>query len=274
MLYSFCRAVDDAIDERPAAEGPEGLRAVARRVDEVYGSTRPSSPLVAAMRALATRRKIPRLYLDELVAGMRMDVVGHRYRTVEDLHLYAHRVAGVVGLMMCHVLGVAHDDALRPAAHLGWAMQMTNIARDVQEDWSRGRMYLPEVWLETELPTSEIPAHAVARLAEAVQKLLAHAARYYRSADRGLAMLDARSAFGIRSAAAIYAEIGEVIRSRGFDVTLGRAVVPSSRKLWLTGRALRSSVLQFPHRLWSARGAPRSTRLPPPALTLRFEDLS
>ena len=75
---------------------------------------------------------------------MAMDVADTRYRTFDDLFAYCYRVAGVVGLIMCHVMGVRDDRALVPAVHLGIGMQLTNVCRDVAEDWDRGRLYLPE----------------------------------------------------------------------------------------------------------------------------------
>src|SRR5258708_28576510 len=63
---------------------------------------------------------------------------------MDDLMLCCYRVAGTVGLMMCHVMGVSDRRALRHAAHLGMAMQLTNICRDVMEDWERGHLYLPD----------------------------------------------------------------------------------------------------------------------------------
>ena len=82
-----------------------------------------------------------------MLDGFAMDAAGTRYETAEELLVYCHRVAGVVGLMMCHALGVADPAARRHADDLGIAMQLTNVARDVAEDWARGRLYVPAEWL-------------------------------------------------------------------------------------------------------------------------------
>ena len=72
-----------------------------------------------------------------------MDVKNITYESLSELYQYCFRVASVVGLMMCHILKIRDDRSLFNAAHLGIAMQLTNICRDVSEDWSRERLYLP-----------------------------------------------------------------------------------------------------------------------------------
>ena len=78
---------------------------------------------------------------------MEMDLDLGQIDTEHELLRYCYRAAGVVGLMMCRVFGVTDQRALRHAKSLGIAMQLTNIARDVREDWQRGRCYLPQSWL-------------------------------------------------------------------------------------------------------------------------------
>jgi 15-cis-phytoene synthase len=195
--------------------------------------------------------RIPETYPLELLAGMEMDVVGTRYDTMDRLLQYCFRVAGVVGLMMCHVMGVRDAKALRHAAHLGMAMQLTNICRDVREDWEQhGRLYLPEDVLVARGPRG------------AVAKLIEESERYYRSGDAGLPSLSFRCALAVCTARLVYAAIGRRLARRDYDVTRGRVVVPSLRKLYLLLKALavtswrvslRSSltrierVLRYPH---------------------------
>jgi phytoene synthase len=139
--------------------------------------------------------------------------------------------------MMCHVLGLRDQRALVNAAHLGIAMQITNICRDVQEDWARNRLYLPGELLKEdglgslgdELGTELSRVHR-APLALTLERLLRIADFYYRSADRGLPALPPRAAWAIRSARLIYAAIGTELRRRGNDVFAGRAVVPLWKK--------------------------------------------
>ena len=82
-----------------------------------------------------------------------MDARGTRYGSLKEFLLYCYRVAGTVGLMMSHVMGLRDESALKHAADLGIAMQLTNIARDITEDAAMGRIYLPLSWLqEAQIP--------------------------------------------------------------------------------------------------------------------------
>lgn len=232
-LYAWCRAADDAVDKAPTPRDAsaaleqlhDGLAAVYR------GGHPPDDPTAEALRSVVGECAIPRRYPEDMLAGMAMDVAGTRYETADDLLLYCYRVAGVVGLMMCHALGVCDDRALPHAAHLGIAMQLTNIARDVAEDWSKDRLYLPTDWLGR-IPAAGEPLDD-ASLAPAIRRLLSLADQYYASGDAGLRYLDRRSRFGIRVARSVYAAIGHQVVRAGCRATAGRAVVPGWKKCWL-----------------------------------------
>lgn len=276
VCYAFCRLVDDAVDEVPAAEAPAAVARLHALVAALYEGRPQEDPRLRAFAALVARTRLPRHYVLELVEGMGMDARGVKYQTLDELRLYCHRVAGVVGLMMCHVLGVRDDRALKNAAHLGIAMQLTNICRDVAEDWTRGRLYLPAdltahvagpAQAGTSLPQAMGPA-----LAPAVRTLLAEAEQLYRSGQKGLWALSARTALAIRVAAWVYRDIGRRLARRGFDVTRGRVVVPLRRKLWLACRAALSALAEVPSRL---RVSPFSAPLTPikaPTRIARYPD--
>lgn len=235
VVYTWCRRADDAVDTSAATD--ETLARLRRELDDAYAATA-RDPVLAAFGDVARARAIPLRYPAELLAGMAMDVHGSRYRTLDDTLLYAWRVAGVVGLMMAHVFGTSDDDALVPAAHLGIAMQLTNICRDVAEDWQRGRLYLPDDLLARHGAGGlaadlgrPLPTAARAPLAAAVSDLLATADHYYRSGGRGIRALPWRAAIAVRAARRIYAAIGAQLARTGHDVFAGRAVVPTTRKL-------------------------------------------
>lgn len=245
VLYAWCRAADDAVDLAGAEQQPRALDRLRADLDSVYRGDGQSDPVLAAFQHVADCRGIPREYPEELLRGMEMDVANTRYATLQQLFLYCFRVAGVVGLMMCHVMGVRERRALRHAAHLGMAMQLTNICRDVVEDWQRGRLYIPEdvlaasgaAGLRAELG-QPLPDASRAPVARAVRALLAEAERLYRSGDVGLPMLSWRTAFAARTARWIYADIGKRIARREHDVFAGRAYVPAAEKLLLVLSAL------------------------------------
>jgi len=258
VIYTWCRRADDAIDECAPGRQRDALARLEAELDLVYSPTRPRDRVLAAFQSVIRAVGIPVDYPRELLAGMAMDVDGYRYRTMDDLLTYCYRVASTVGLMMCHVMELDDPRALRNAAHLGMAMQLTNICRDVAEDWERGRLYVPDDLLAecgAEDLRSQLggPLPTVARdaLADALQILLTEAERLYQSGDRGLRALRWRFSVAIRAARLIYAEIGCILEQRRCDVFEGRAVVPTRTKLELVGRAVRDEVLTGPDR---ARG--------------------
>jgi phytoene synthase len=272
VLYAWCRLADDRIDRIdlvPSSARAQAVQDLRLELDAIYrGSVH--QPLLVALHELVKRTGLPRAYLDDLVDGFAMDAEGARYDSLGDLDLYAYRVAGVVGLMMCHVLGVRDPAGVPRAAHLGMAMQLTNICRDVVEDWHARRQYLP-VALVPPLALGvavEDSAGERATVAKAVAQLLRRADGYYASGMKGLRALGWRNALAIGAAARIYRAIGRHIERRQFDVFAGRAVVSFTAKLGLTLGSAWSLLLDLPRRL---RLRNTGTRRPP--TTVRFNDV-
>jgi phytoene synthase len=253
-VYAFCRRVDDAIDNAPREAQASALRALYDELDSIYRNEPQHEPALRAFQVVVQSNDLPRCYPAELIEGMAMDVRNTRYQTLDDLLLYCHRVAGVVGLMMCHVFGITRDDALHNAAHLGIAMQLTNICRDVQEDWSLGRVYLPSAMLEAAGAPALSPgagpfpddARTIAAIQRVTAALLAEADRYYASADRGVPALPFRAGLAVRAARRLYHAIGLVVAAQGFDPRRGRAVVSKPQKLRLVSQALSAHVFALP----------------------------
>jgi phytoene synthase len=270
-VYAWCRHVDDAVD---AGGGAEALSRLEQELDAIYAGGEQSKTALAAFQRIVQRRHIPELYPRELLAGMRMDVDGVRYDDWRTLLRYCYRVAGTVGLMMCHVMGVRQQGALPHAARLGMGMQLTNICRDVLEDWHMGRLYLPGPvlerhgvgWLRRQGP-GPFPESARAGVASSVRDVLEVAAGYYRDGDRGLGALSWRCAVAIRAARQLYSAIGDELARRGYDPTVGRAVVPARRRLQLVVTSSLHAVADLPPRFTPAWRSPPQA----PATVLHFE---
>ncbi|UCG75391.1 MAG: phytoene/squalene synthase family protein [Gemmatimonadota bacterium] len=255
-VYAWCRRADDAIDLAGPAGPQVALSVLRSELDEMYAGREVGEPVLRQFQRTVWERGIPRRYADDLLAGMAMDVAGQRYETLEPLLQYCYCVAGSVGLMMCHVMGVRDEGAMRNAAHLGMAMQLTNICRDVKEDWERGRLYIPDAVLASfGIPRlagrlgEPFPPSARLPVARAIGCLLDEADRYYASGDEGLAALSWRSALAIRTARTVYASIGDRIRQVRCDPLAGRAFVPLSRKLVLLLSAAAAAGADIPLRL-------------------------
>jgi phytoene synthase len=256
-LYAWCRHADDAVD-LVAPEGREAaLVALASELNDVYAGVTLDDPVLALFQHTIVERSIPRRYAEDLLKGMEMDVRGRRYHTWDELLDYCYHVAGCVGLMMCHAMGMKDEEALVNAAHLGMAMQLTNICRDVEEDWGRDRLYLPDdVLSECGCPGladrlgEPFPA-AEARwpVAAAIERVLREADRYYRSGDAGLPALSWRCAMAIRTARKVYSSIGGRLESVRYDPLAGRAYVPLGRKLVLASVSILAGSLDGPRRV-------------------------
>ena len=162
-----------------------------------------------------------------------MDVEKKEYQTLEDLNLYCYRVAGVVGLMMVHIMGISDEKALKNAADLGIAMQMTNIARDVLDDFGLGRVYLPLSWLtEIGMGRDQVgQAEFRSKLASGVKRLVDEAQSYYESGRQGIAYLPWRAALAVSAACSVYSQIGHAVVTRGPRAWDSRTIVPQWKKV-------------------------------------------
>lgn len=253
-LYGFARVADDLVDERSPETSPEAVRGELQVMrDELRRAAAGTAtqPRFVVLGETIRRYGIPLQPFDDLQAGLEMDLDGKRYRTFEELELYCYRVAGTVGLMITPVAGYRDGTpALEHAKTLGTAMQLTNILRDVGEDWNRGLVYLPQDELERfGVSPDELPAQWQTRaFQEFMEFQIQRARRLY---DEGLALIPflttprGRAAF--QFAADAYSAILEKIRENRYDVFSRRASVSFSGKLgmvpgstwraWRAGRA-------------------------------------
>lgn len=244
LLYAWCRHCDDRIDEqvlgfrtgRPSSEpSAERLATLERETRRALAGESVEEPAFAALQEAVRRHHIPDRHALDHLNGYRMDVMGQRYETLEECCRYCYFVAGVVGVMMAHVMGVHDEDSLDRAADLGIAFQMTNVVRDVVEDAGAGRVYLPGEWLRgAAVPPGEVsrPEHRAAVHAVAL-RLLDEADRYYASGAVGLARLPFRSAWAVAAASRVYRDIGRLVRDRGPRAWDRRASTGPVRKAFL-----------------------------------------
>ncbi|MGE5279601.1 MAG: phytoene/squalene synthase family protein [Deltaproteobacteria bacterium] len=235
-LYAACRLCDRPVD---AAEGPADPR---RRLEEVRGriglayASAPlaADPLMEALRDTVRTFDIPQRCFDDLIDGMVMDLTMTRYAGFGELYLYCYRVAGVVGLMLTRIFGAGTPQAEKFALDLGVAMRLTNILRDIREDYGRGRIYLPRDEMEEAGVTEEdIAAGAMTDgLALLLRRQVERARSYYREGRRGIeSIIDRNARFAALLMAALYERILDKIERRRYNVFAQRAVVPLHEKL-------------------------------------------
>jgi 15-cis-phytoene synthase len=230
-LYAICRRLDDLADLDGGADARARLLAL-RSAPWRSSSTDPITRELAAMVADMGLNPVP---MQQLLDGLISDLDHQIIADEPSLIRYAYLVAGTVGLMVCDVLDVTAPTARKAAVNLGIAMQLTNIARDVQEDAAAGRRYVPTTWWDAAPEEIGHPSPDMQRKgAQAVLRLLDLADGYYASAKCGFAFLPLSSRIGLAVAARVYRGIGAELRRRDGAFHQGRVYVPRWRKAVLT----------------------------------------
>lgn len=246
-VYAFCRVTDDLVDD-----ATDGIVTGAELLETWLGIARASYEGTPCGIALVDRPMsemaaagVPFEHVRELAEGMRMDLAPTRYETMADLRAYTHRVAGVVGLWIARLVGVSDPRALEHAERMGHAMQLTNIARDVGEDWQRGRVYLPSDLLARHtLTPADVGAIASgarpidSAYRAALDELMRMAEAEYAAAFAWLTALPAAVQPAMAVAARVYAGIHCALRDNGYDNLTRRARTSLARKMILALRAL------------------------------------
>jgi phytoene synthase len=243
-LYAWCRWCDDGVDSAPSPQAADAFVDLASQDLRRLGQDQaPEAPESLWLATLVRRYNLSLAAADALLVGMRSDVTAAADLNQADLLRYCFRVAGTVGVLMCPILGLRERRFLPHAAALGMGMQLTNIARDVAEDWQRGRCYLPVEWTEGLRPGDGPPRPEAVR--DGVRRILDLAEGYYAAGNQGIRALDVGSRLAVRTAASVYRAIGTKIRKQEFNVLAGRVRVSLLEKLGLGGRSLMASCLPF-----------------------------
>jgi 15-cis-phytoene synthase len=143
VFYAFCRVIDDIADSSELNVVEKRVRLAKWR--QMLHTASPDEPLLARdVRQLIAKYSLPLDMLEEIIAGVEMDLSTLRYPTFEELRVYCYRVASAVGLVSIEIFGYHNPRCKQYAIELGLALQMTNIIRDVGKDLQNGRIYLPQ----------------------------------------------------------------------------------------------------------------------------------
>jgi 15-cis-phytoene synthase len=244
-IYAFMRKADDLSDDESV---PSEVRR--SRLDKwlkdwraASNGAQTSDPVFVAVRDATARFAIPLSLLDELVAGVTMDLdraesgETDTYATFADLYRYCYLVASVVGLVCIRIFGYTDPRAEKLAEETGIAFQLTNILRDVAEDAARNRIYLPVEDLAKHGVTLESLLHRAPGKAPSekeralLMEIAQRAENYYRSAEELLPYIDAESRPALRVLVAIYHALLKRVERADYDVFSHRASVPLRQKL-------------------------------------------
>ena len=246
-LYAFCRRSDDLMD---CSQNPQvAMASWFERLKDARQIAQ--DPVLLAWDDTRRRYRIPEAYVEHLLEGIAQDVTVTRYRTFDELAHYCYGVASTVGLMSMHIIGYSSLEAVGYAIKLGVALQLTNILRDVGEDWQRGRLYLPLEELEAfGLGETDVAAGCLDDRWRAFMRFqIARTRRLYQEALPGIGFLHRDGRFAVAAAAELYRAILDDIEAHDYDVFTRRAYV---RDKWR----------RLPGIWWRARFNAYARRLP------------
>ena len=221
-LYAFCREIDDVADEESVSteERRASLAAWRKDVAVACAGGTPHFPTNRELQPVIARYGLKFELFDELIRGCEMDLEIKRYATFEDLEQYCYRVASVVGLLSIEVFGYCNARCRVYADHLGKALQLTNILRDVRTDAERGRIYLP---------LAELAKHGVAeseilelkyspKFYALAQSVAARARGHYAKAREALPAEDRRAMASAELMGSVYWKLLRKLEARKFHV--------------------------------------------------------
>jgi 15-cis-phytoene synthase len=230
-LYAFCRTVDDIVDESSDDERDAKLEYWRTMVET--SSFAGHDPVAAAWSDTLNRYHIPRHYAQQLIDGVARDLFQVRYQTFADLATYCYGVASTVGLMSMYIVGFEDTKAVPYAIKLGVALQMTNILRDIGEDYQNGRLYLPrEELIYFGIHEADIAAGRISDNWRQFMKFQINRTRQlYAESWAGVKMLEREGQLAVGAASVFYQGILDEIEKRDYDVFTGRASLSTWGKL-------------------------------------------
>jgi len=237
-IYSFCRQVDDIADSSgPREERRKQLDRWRRDIDAIYQgeAAPPMQGLARAVRQFALKRED----FHGVIDGMEMDVVADICAPDDaTLDAYCNRVASAVGRLSVRVFGMEEPDGIALAHHLGRALQLTNILRDLDEDAAFGRLYLPAEALRDAGIAAADPATVLASpaLGQVCAKLVARARGHFAEADTIMARSARRTVRAPRIMAEAYRLILDRLVARGWSPPRDPIHIPRAQLLWIIMR--------------------------------------
>tara|TARA_Y100000996_G_C22554071_1_gene654830 strand:- start:3091 stop:3915 length:825 start_codon:yes stop_codon:yes gene_type:complete len=212
-VYAFCRFYDDSIDEKYNHD----LTLVEKNIKNL---------------------KLNQLVINELKKGINSDDNFKRFQTINELIRYSYRVAGCVGLLMCELINVNKQEEKYYAIDLGIAMQLTNICRDIIEDYYNKRIYIPfEIY-----PYNKIDKNNT-DIKDSINKLISISELYYDSALKGIQFIPIKSRFSILLALRLYQGIGKKIKNNYKLIYLNEANTNRFEKILIFGRCIIEFIL-------------------------------
>jgi squalene synthase HpnD len=234
-IYSFCRLVDDIADDPGAANTRlQRLDQWRTDIDALYNGEPPEH--LAGLAMAVSKFELQRADFLAVIDGMQMDVAGNiRAPSFDTLDLYCDRVASAVGRLSVRVFGLEEEDGIQLAHHLGRALQLTNILRDLDEDAGIDRLYLPREALAEAGIKSADPAEVLANpaLPQACAIVVKRAREHFAEAGAIMRKYPARIVRTPRVMSAAYKAILNALVARGWAAPRTRVRLSRMRMLWV-----------------------------------------
>jgi len=236
-IYAFMRYCDDLSDDEGIPDRAAAMARWRRDLESALAGNAGEHAVWPAFIDAVARYRIPHEYFFDMIDGVSSDLKPRRMRTFAELYDYCYHVASVVGLTIIHIFGFESPKALELAEKCGIAFQLTNILRDVREDASKDRVYLPAEDFERfgVSPESLLPRSQFLALMEFEAR---RARDYYRQAGPLVGLVDAGSRRSLRALIGIYSRLLDRIVASDYDVLERRIRVPAWEKLWVIARSL------------------------------------
>ena len=234
-LYAFCREVDDTVDEISDADVARAKLEWWREEVQRTFKKEATHPVGKALETALEHFDLHEEYFLEIIDGMEMDLDQFTYPEFKQLALYCHRAASVVGLLSVEIFGYQDRKTLNYAEHLGMALQLTNIIRDVREDAERGRIYLPLEDLKRFNVTQQdiLDLKSSSNFVDLLKFQTERAKRYYQQALETLPEADRYTQRTGLIMANIYEATLNEIEKDNFQVMHHRVSLTPLRKLWI-----------------------------------------
>lgn len=249
-VYAFVRLPDEIVDNSPQ-ETPEDLLEVERQLKQfsdewrrAYQTGESTNPILQLTAETWHHYQIPYEYSEDFLRAMLQDTCQTDYATYEDLKNYMYGSAAVIGLMMSHLVGFQNPKTLEHAQKLGYAMQLTNFLRDIDEDFQlRNRVYMPADELARfGLSRKDIETRNFSPDFRAFMEFqAARAHQLYEEANLGIPMLNREGRFAVATASTLYRAILGKLEKEGWNPFPKRVKTSMPEKIVLTGRAWKLS---------------------------------
>lgn len=241
-LYAFCREVDDIADDGATLEERQkGLQQWRERIHTLFHDHTSSEPITQTLAVALERFPLVEDDFQAIIDGMEMDAGDPVCApSAATLDLYCDRVASAVGRASVRIFGDDSANGLRVAHHLGRALQLTNILRDLAEDAARGRLYLPEELLEKHGIAARNPDGVLLhpKLPAVCHDLAAQAKAHFAESDAAMHLCQRAAMRPARIMRAYYGAILDRLIASGWRDPFKRVTLPRWQKIWLMIKSL------------------------------------